>query len=174
MRAPRQSPVWEVAPADLAAAMARLAGDAGLLRRVTCAAPGELAARQHAFALHARRLLLREPPPRVLSLYAGPHPTGAYRRAETFRSDALRRLGYEVRFRGGPTRRASEAGLSDPAGALRRALDPPTTRRVSQPPRALPPGRWLTRRTGTRGSRCVPPPLPPLVLIGHAASLTPY
>ena len=134
MRAPRQSPVWEVAPADLAAAMARLAGDAGLLRRVTCAAPGELAARQHAFALHARRLLLREPPPRVLSLYAGPHPTGAYRRAETFRSDALRRLGYEVRFRGGPTRRASEAGLR---GAL--------------------PRRACRTRPGRSGARSTPP-----------------
>ena len=88
------APVWEVEPRVLAQAMLTLAHDPALLTRLRCPSPGEVAARQHAFVMTARQLLLAEPPPRVISIAAPPHPH--YRRAEYFRSDALRRHGYAV------------------------------------------------------------------------------
>jgi len=67
----------------LANAMVRLATNPTLLQRLRCPSPGELAARQHAFVLKSRALLLSEAPPRVLSLAAAAHPH--YRRAEYIR-----------------------------------------------------------------------------------------
>ena len=62
------APVWEVDPPALAHAIRNLTLSPALLERMRCPAPGELAARQHAFVMQARALLLAEPPPRL-----GPH-----------------------------------------------------------------------------------------------------
>ena len=88
------APTWEVSPRALADGMLRLAASPTLLNRMRCPSPGELAARQHAFVMRSRALVLGEAPARILSLAAPPHPH--YRRAEYIRSDALRRHGYEV------------------------------------------------------------------------------
>lgn len=88
------SPSWEVDPRDLAAAVVRFASDDELRSRTTCPAPSELLARQHRFVLLARSLVLSESRPLLVSFYAGPHHE--YPRAELFRSDALRSLGYHV------------------------------------------------------------------------------
>jgi hypothetical protein len=68
-----------------------------LLNRLTAPQPGLLLARQFAFALHVQYRLScsNAPPPRVLSMWPGPHEL--HRRTELFRSDALRRHGFDVR-----------------------------------------------------------------------------
>jgi hypothetical protein len=68
-----------------------------LRNRLTAPQPGLLLARQFAFALHVQyRLSCSDaPPPRVLSMWPGPHEM--HRRTELFRSDALRRHGFDVR-----------------------------------------------------------------------------
>jgi hypothetical protein len=88
------SPSWEIDPKDLASAVVRFASDDELRSRTTCPAPSELLARQHRFVLLTRSLVLSEPSPLLVSFYAGPHHE--YPRAELFRSDALRSLGYHV------------------------------------------------------------------------------
>lgn len=88
------SPIWEVDPSDLAAAVVRFASDQELRSKTTCPSPPELLSRQHRFVLLSRSLVLSEPEPLLVSFYAGPHHE--YPRAELFRSDALRSLGYRV------------------------------------------------------------------------------
>ena len=104
---PTSAPVGagRASAAGLASALLQLADPAApahmrmaLRRRLTCAQPGLLSARRHAFALHVRHRLTRragDAPPMAVSFWPGPHPE--HRRTELFRSDALRRHGFAVR-----------------------------------------------------------------------------
>ena len=100
------TPKWTVDPSELARAMVRIADD-DLRDRLTAPEPSELAARQHAFRLTARRLLLREPPARAIVL-GGERIPGGPRRSEEYWSDALERHGYEVLRRSWDRVRESE------------------------------------------------------------------
>jgi hypothetical protein len=94
-----------LSPQDMLAAVRELmatsapAGMRTTLRtRLTAPQPGLLAARQFACALHVQHRMSRRKdtaPPRVLSIWPGSHEL--HRRTELFRSDALRRHGFDVR-----------------------------------------------------------------------------
>jgi hypothetical protein len=92
------SPHYEVKPEALADAIVLLVGDRALLKRITAPQPGLLIARQHSFVLRTQELLCQRAAsfssPHVASLYAGQH--ALFRRAELFRSDALRAHGLLV------------------------------------------------------------------------------
>ncbi len=92
------SPHYEVIPEALADAIVLLVSDRALLRRITAPQPGLLLARQHSFVLRTQELLFQRMTSfgsaHIASLYAGLHPL--FRRAELFRSDALRAHGLLV------------------------------------------------------------------------------
>jgi len=92
------SPHYEVNPQALADAIVLLVNDSALLQRLTAPQPGLLLARQHSFVLRTQELICGRDmsfgSAHVASLYAGPHPL--FRRAELFRSDALRAHGLLV------------------------------------------------------------------------------
>lgn len=92
------SPHYEVDPQALADAIVLLVTDRALLQRITAPQPGQLLARQHSFVLRTQELVCQRimsfSSAHVVSLYAGPHPL--FRRAELFRSDAMRQHGFIV------------------------------------------------------------------------------
>jgi glycosyltransferase involved in cell wall biosynthesis len=92
------SPHYEVRPDALADAIVLLASNRALLKRITAPQPGLLIARQHSFVMRTQELVCQRATSfgsaHIASLYAGPHPL--FRRAELFRSDALRSHGFIV------------------------------------------------------------------------------
>jgi glycosyltransferase involved in cell wall biosynthesis len=92
------SPHYEVDEKALADAIVLLVTHRSLLKRITAPQPGLLLARQHSFVLRTQELVCQRVmsfgSAHIASLYAGPHPL--FRRAELFRSDALRRHGFLV------------------------------------------------------------------------------
>lgn len=90
------TPWYEPSVRGVATAMRRMLDEPALLQRVTAPEPAVLEARQHAFRIQARSLVLGEPAPKAVSLYKR-ELTGRDRPTAHLRAEALRQCGWEVK-----------------------------------------------------------------------------